>query len=143
MNSRIFMEPSRKKLETLANQLNLTPAELEMVSRSKKKYKFQYGIVAIFESILGVLSFLYGYHLAPTHYRVVNGYPFLTPYIIIGIIPNNPLIKKKKSIFLIGFISMIILLIGIFSGYTAGMAMKTTNVSPRYGVYTNETAHSH
>ncbi|MFW9906813.1 MAG: hypothetical protein ACFFFH_21085, partial [Candidatus Thorarchaeota archaeon] len=53
----------------------------------------------------------------------------------------NPQNKKKKPIFLLAFISIIILLIGMFGGYTIGMAMKTTYIQQingqaiKYGVY--------
>ncbi|MHA2248214.1 MAG: hypothetical protein ACXADY_24910 [Candidatus Hodarchaeales archaeon] len=141
------MEPSRKKLETIANQLNLTPNDLEMISQTKKKKKIQYGIVTIFELILGILSFITGFNMAPT--SEVIGYPFLTPFIIISNMSINPQIKKKKSIFLLGFISIIILLFGMFSGYTIGMAMKTAynqqvnGQAIKYNVYFNKIASSH
>ncbi|MFX0208721.1 MAG: hypothetical protein ACFFDT_22255 [Candidatus Hodarchaeota archaeon] len=134
------MEQSRKKMETIANQLNLTPADLEMISQTKKKKKIQYVTVTIFELILGVLSFITGFNMAPT--SEVIGYPFLTPFIILSSTSINPQNKKKKSIFLFGFISIIILLIGMYSGYIFGHAMKTTvyqNYSTtRYGVYCTE-----
>ncbi len=147
MFMRVLMELSRKKLETIANQLNLTPTDLEMISQTKKKKKIQYGIITIFELLLGVLSFIIGYSIAPAHESEVIGYPFLTPLIMVSNLSISTQIKKKKSIFLLGFISIIILLIGMFSGYTIGMAMKTNAYqiysSTRYGVYSNEIINSH
>ncbi|MFX1506511.1 MAG: hypothetical protein ACFFDC_10390 [Promethearchaeota archaeon] len=133
------MEQSRKKLEIITNQLGLTPADLEMISQTEKKKKIQYVTVTIFELILGGLSFITGYTMAPT--SEVIGYPFFNSFIILSSISNNPQNKKKKPLFLLAFISIIILLIGMFGGYTIGMAMKTTYIQQvngqaiRYGVY--------
>ncbi|MHA2248213.1 MAG: hypothetical protein ACXADY_24905 [Candidatus Hodarchaeales archaeon] len=140
------MEPSRKKLETIVDQLNLTPTDLEMISQTKKKKKIQYVTVTIFELILGVLSFIIGYMSIAPESEVI-GYPFLTPLIMGSNLSISTQIKKKPLI-LVGFISLIILLIGLYSGHVAGIAMKTTNnyqyYGPtRYGVYGNEIISSH
>ncbi len=139
---RILMEQSRKKLETIANQLNLTPTDLEMISQTKKKKKIEYVTVTIFELILGVLSFIIGYSIAPAHTEAI-GYPFLTPLIMVSNLSISTQIKKKKPLILFGFISLIILLFGIYSGYIFGFTAKTTKIYPMYGVYGNEIISSH
>ncbi|MHA2248212.1 MAG: hypothetical protein ACXADY_24900 [Candidatus Hodarchaeales archaeon] len=135
------MEQSGKKLETITNQLNLTPTDLEMISQTRKKKRIRSIIITNFELILGVLSFFIGFSIAPAHESDVIGYPFLTPLIMVSNMSISTQIKKKKPLILFGFISLIILLIGIYSGYVFGFVMKTNayqKYSPMYGVYSNE-----
>ncbi|MFX0119916.1 MAG: hypothetical protein ACFFB2_13940 [Promethearchaeota archaeon] len=135
------MVQSKKKLEVIADQLNLTLSDLEIISQSKKKKRIQYITVAIFESILGVLSFIIGYMSIPPESEVI-GYPFFTSLIMGGNFSINTQIKKKIPLILVGFISLFILLIGLYSGRIFGIAMKTTIInqygSYRYGVYSNK-----
>ncbi|MFX1506512.1 MAG: hypothetical protein ACFFDC_10395 [Promethearchaeota archaeon] len=138
------MEQSRKKLEIITNQLDLTPADLEMISQNRKKKRIQSIIITNFELILGVLSFFFGFSIAPApaHESDTIGYPFLNPLIMVSNLSISTQIKKKKPLILFGFLSLIVLLIGIYSGYIFGFVMKTNAYQnspiPMYGVYSPE-----
>lgn len=129
------MKKSNSEIEDIASNFDLTSVDIEVIKHVKRKHRVY---LAMLETIIGFISFTVGYNLAPFTEKV--GYPFL-PLLMTGNISISTQIKKKKPFVLIIFLTLLTLLIGVMSGYTIGIALKTTYITNvngsaiRYGVY--------
>ena len=128
------------RLEEIANKADLTIEDLDAIKQAKRQRKVQYRILAVFETIVGLISFIYGYSLAP--FTEELGYPFFT-LMIAGNVSLFSQIQKKKPLLVFIILTLVISMVGVVSGYTLGSALKTTNIitvngsAVRYGVYSD------
>ena len=131
------MKKSNFNIEDIASNLDLTHADIEAIKHAKRKRRVY---LATIETFFGFISFAVGYNLAPFTEKV--GYPFLQ-LLMTGNVSISTQIKKKKSFILIIFLTLLTSLVGVVSGYTIGIALKTTYITNvngsaiRYGVYLN------
>lgn len=132
------------RLEEIANKVDLTIEDLDAIKQAKRQRKVQYRILAVFETIVGLISFIYGYSLAPftENFTEKLGYPFFT-LMIAGNVSLFSQIQKKKPLLVFVILTLVISMVGVVSGYTLGSALKTTYIitvngsAVKYGVYSD------
>ncbi len=121
----------------VATEVDLTTEDLEAILRVKRKRIVQLRVITIIETFVGLISFLSGYNIIP--YTQKTGYPFFV-FSIVGSISLLSL-YRKKSLFIMIIVTLVISLVGFMSGCIIGSTFKTTyfaevnGTALDYGVY--------
>ncbi len=130
------MVKSNPHLEEIASKVDLTTEDLDAIEQTRRHRKGLHRRLVVFETIIGLISFISGFTLAP--FSEISGYPYFQ-FLLVGNVSLLSQKKKRKS--LTGFIilTIIISLVGGVSGYVFSSIFKTSVVSivqpTLYGVY--------
>ncbi len=130
------MVKTNPHLEEIANKVNLTTEDLDAIEQTRRQRKGLLRILAAFETIVGLISFIAGFTLSP--FSEISGYPYFQ-FLLVGNVSLLSQNKKIKSLTVFVILTLIISLVGGISGYVIGSVFKTSVVSlvrpTLYGVY--------
>ncbi|MHA2277579.1 MAG: hypothetical protein ACXAC2_17505, partial [Candidatus Kariarchaeaceae archaeon] len=127
------MNNSKSQIDKYTTELELSSNDLTRINKPRQKY---YRNLVISELFIGISSFIAGFLLAPPTENV--GYPFL-PIIFSPNISSSDKLRRTKPYIPIMILTLLIIFLGMISGYSVGFTAKTTTtIAPiRYSVHSN------
>ena len=130
------MVDNRDRRVVIGDKLDITETDLVMLENAQRRKRHYYRILSGIEALIGLFSFMGGWTIgynAP-HTNPLTGYPF-SVILISGNIPSFFELKKKRGLLLLPAITLMIIVLGLISGYALGSAAAYEPTAIDYNVY--------
>ncbi len=117
------MEDNRERRVANRDMLDITETDLVLLENAQRRKRHYYRILSGIEALIGLFSFIGGWTIgydAPFT-NPLSGYPF-SAILMSGSIPSFFELNKKRGFLLLPAITLLIILLGLISGYLLGSA---------------------
>ena len=131
------MVDNRDRRAVIGEKLDIEETNLVMLENTQQRKKHYYRILSGIEALIGLFSFMGGWVIGydAVYKDPLAGYPF-SLILISGNIPSFHELKKKRGLLLLPVITLLIIVLGLVSGYLLGSAAAYEPTAIHYNVYT-------